>query len=65
MPHVPKIPGRGSSSSNARWDKHNSERRTKILDAAVELIEESAAGVEVSVKEIADRAGLARSVVYR
>ncbi len=65
MPHVPKIPGRSGSSSNARWDKHNSERRTKILDAAVELIEESAAGVEVSVKDIADRAGLARSVVYR
>lgn len=65
MPHIPKIAGRSSGSSNARWDKHNSERRTKILDAAVELIEENAAGVEVSVKDIADRAGLARSVVYR
>jgi AcrR family transcriptional regulator len=49
----------------ARWERHNSERQKRILTSAVELIEERAAGAEVSVQQIADRAGLAKSVVYR
>ncbi|WP_225726215.1 MULTISPECIES: TetR/AcrR family transcriptional regulator [unclassified Nocardia] len=48
-----------------RWREHNSERQTRILEAAVELLEENDPGVEVSIQQIAERAGLARSVVYR
>lgn len=55
----------GSTARESRWERHNSERQTRILTSAVELIEERAAGAEVSVQQIADRAGLAKSVVYR
>ncbi|MBF6237225.1 TetR/AcrR family transcriptional regulator [Nocardia otitidiscaviarum] len=48
-----------------RWQEHNTERQHAILAAAVDLIEEQDAGQEVSVREIAERAGVARSVVYR
>jgi AcrR family transcriptional regulator len=48
----------------ARWDRHKTERRVHILDAAVEVIEENgAAGFQV--QQIAERAGLARTVIYR
>jgi len=58
--------GRDSGSGHqARWEQHNSARRTVILHAAVELLEGSARGVDVSVQQIAKRAGLAKSVVYR
>lgn len=46
-----------------RWDEHKAERRDLILTAAIEMIREQ--GGEVAVQEIADRAGLPRSVVYR
>lgn len=36
-----------------------------ILESATELIEENALGAEVSIQQIAERAGLARSVIYR
>lgn len=49
----------------ARWERHNSERQKRILTAAVELLEARSAGSDVSVQQIADRAGLAKSVVYR
>lgn len=49
----------------ARWDAHNRERRTKILDAAVAVIEEGAPGEEFHVHQIAEKAGLNRTVVYR
>lgn len=49
----------------ARWDDHKRERRTAIIDAAIELIEQHAPGTEVHVQEIADRAGIARPVLYR
>ncbi|WP_306363507.1 TetR/AcrR family transcriptional regulator [Nocardia sp. CC227C] len=48
-----------------RWQEHNTERRHAILAAAVALIEEQDAAQEVSVQQIAERAGVARSVVYR
>ncbi|MEV6390022.1 TetR/AcrR family transcriptional regulator [Nocardia xishanensis] len=48
-----------------RWEEHNSARQTKILQSAVSLIEENEAGEEISIQQIAERAGLARSVVYR
>lgn len=48
-----------------RWDDHNAERRKQVLDAAVAVIEGLPAGAEVKVQQIADRAGLVRTVVYR
>jgi AcrR family transcriptional regulator len=54
-----------TSGHEARWEQHNSERRSRILRAAVELIEEAPAGTDVSVRQISARAGLAKSVVYR
>lgn len=49
----------------ARWDKHNQQRRLTILDAALEVIEEAPVGTEFHVQQIAERAGLNRTVVYR
>lgn len=49
----------------ARWDDHNAERRRQVLDAAVELLEELPPGSDVHVQQIAERAGLVRTVVYR
>lgn len=48
-----------------RWDKHNQARRQQILDAALEVIELGAPGDEYHVQQIAERAGLNRTVVYR
>lgn len=50
---------------SVRWHKHNVTRRSQILEAAIELIEEHPPGTEIRVQEIADRAGLVRTVVYR
>lgn len=52
-------------SGGHRWDEHNSTRQAQILEAAVALIEENGPTAEVSIQQIAERAGLARSVVYR
>ncbi|WP_194832056.1 TetR/AcrR family transcriptional regulator [Nocardia sp. XZ_19_369] len=52
-------------SGGQRWDEHNSTRQAQILAAAVALIEEHGPTAEVSIQQIAERAGLARSVVYR
>ena len=46
-----------------RWQQHNDERRRRIVEAAIELIEED--GPQVSLQAIGERAGLSRSVVYR
>lgn len=46
-----------------RWDAHKAQRRNEVLDAAVSAIEQD--GPTVGVKQIAERAGLPRSVVYR
>lgn len=48
---------------SSRWDEHNAQRRLDVLDAAIEAIERH--GVGVTVKQIADRLGLPRPVVYR
>ncbi len=49
----------------ARWDKHNQQRRQHILDAAIEVIGAAAPGAEFHVQQIAAQAGLNRTVVYR
>ncbi|MBB5912691.1 AcrR family transcriptional regulator [Nocardia transvalensis] len=49
----------------ARWQPHNAARRTQIIAAAIELLEESAPGADISAQQIAARAGLAKSVLYR
>ena len=48
-----------------RWDSHNAARRQHILDAAIAVLADSPPGAEVHVQQIADRAGLSRTVVYR
>lgn len=53
------------SGYEERWREHNDERRILVLQAAIELIEQSPAGSSISVAGIARRAGLAKSVVYR
>lgn len=63
VPHVP-LPGR-IDGRQQRWDRHNAERRGQILAAAVELIEELPVGSDIHVQQIAERAGLVRTVVYR
>ncbi|MFI5720152.1 TetR/AcrR family transcriptional regulator [Nocardia sp. NPDC051750] len=49
----------------ARWEQHNTERQRTILRAAVELLEEKPLGADIPVVQIAKRAGVAKSVVYR
>lgn len=49
----------------ARWQRHNEERRRAILEAATEVIADGAPGEEFHVQQIAERAGLNRTVVYR
>jgi AcrR family transcriptional regulator len=62
-------PGTGPATKKdgrqARWARHNEQRRQQIVSAAVELIGESEPGAEVHVQQIAERAGVNRTVVYR
>lgn len=48
-----------------RWERHNVERRAAILAAAIEVIEAAPSGDELHVAQIAERAGIGRTVVYR
>lgn len=63
MPHVPRVPG--PDGRQLRWAGHNEERRLHVLEAAVALLEEQPLGTELRVQQIAERAGLVRTVVYR
>ncbi|GAA2003873.1 MULTISPECIES: TetR/AcrR family transcriptional regulator [Nocardioides] len=49
----------------ARWDRHNQERRQQIIDAALAVIEAGEPGAEVHVQQYAEQAGLSRTVIYR
>lgn len=55
---------RPTDGRDERWAAHREERRNQILDAAIALIEEGG-GAEIHVRQIADRAGLGRPVIYR
>ncbi|GAF49376.1 TetR family transcriptional regulator [Rhodococcus wratislaviensis] len=46
-----------------RWEDHKAERRSRILEAAMDAINED--GPDVGVQQIANRADVPRSVVYR
>lgn len=48
---------------STRWDDHKAQRRERILQAAIATISES--GSDIGVAQIADAAGVPRSVVYR
>src|SRR4051794_14847241 len=68
MPHVPHVPRPrvpGIDGRSLRWENHNAERREHVLATAVELLEEQPPGADIHVQQIAERAGLARTVVYR
>ena len=55
----------GQDGRQARWDKHNQQRRLSILDAALEVLEAEPPGADFHVQQIAAHAGLNRTVVYR
>jgi AcrR family transcriptional regulator len=59
------VPPRPRDGRQARWDQHKEERRQQIIRAAIAVVEESGPGVEVHVQQIAERAGLSRTVIYR
>lgn len=61
--NVDTAPRPGPDGRATRWDDHKADRRDRILDAAMAAINEH--GTDVGVKQIAERAGLPRSVVYR
>lgn len=48
-----------------RWAEHKRARRQAILEAALEVIGETAPGEEIHARQIANRAGLSRTVLYR
>lgn len=69
MPEGPVAPVAPSSvrptrdGRSTRWDPHRRERRDRIVAAAVEAIEEH--GPDVLTAQIAQRAGVPRTHVYR
>ncbi|WP_203338484.1 TetR/AcrR family transcriptional regulator [Nocardioides limicola] len=56
---------KGEDGRRVRWEQHNQQRRQAVIDAAVAVIEAHPPGHEIHVQQIADRAGINRSVVYR
>jgi AcrR family transcriptional regulator len=54
---------RARDGRSTRWDPHRRERRVAIITAAIEAIEQY--GPDVLTAQIADRAGVPRTHVYR
>lgn len=48
---------------STRWNDHKEQRKARILDAALDAVNEG--GADVGVQQIAERADVPRSVVYR
>ena len=59
------VPGKVRDGRQARWTKHNEARKAQIIDAAIAVLEDEEPGTEFHVQQIAERAGLNRTVVYR
>ena len=59
-PEVDEPPRDGRST---RWDPHRRERRDRIIEAAIQAIEEH--GPDVLTAQIAEKAGVPRTHVYR
>lgn len=57
--------GNKSDGRQVRWQQHNDERRRRIVAAAISVIEESEPGADLQVQQIAERAGVGRTVLYR
>ena len=55
--------GQMRDGRSTRWDPHRRERRSAIIDAAIAAIEEH--GPEVLTAQIAEKAGVPRTHVYR
>lgn len=60
----PRIEGR-IDGRQLRWKLHNEQRRQQVIDAAVAVLEEVWPTAEIHVQQIADKAGINRSVLYR
>lgn len=58
-------PDAPTGGRRARWQPHNESRRERIIEALIELLEQTPPGAEVPVQRITERSGLAKSVVYR
>ena len=65
MPADLAAPGDRPDGGQRRWDLDKAERRRAVLAAAIALIEEAGPGEDVHVQQIAERAGLSRTVLYR
>lgn len=50
---------------HARWDDHREQRRRLILDAAADVVAGGPLGAELRLQDVAQRAGLVRTVVQR
>lgn len=48
-----------------RWAQHRRDRRQAVVDAAIEVIEQHRPGEAIHVQQIAERAGIHRTVLYR
>ncbi|NHN56356.1 TetR/AcrR family transcriptional regulator [Calidifontibacter sp. DB0510] len=48
-----------------RWQRHNADRRSHVLDCAIELIEAGDAGADLTMADVAARSGVGRTVLYR
>lgn len=55
----------GRDGRNARWDDHREQRRRHIVNAAIALVEKLPIGAELTLQDVADEAGLVRTVVQR
>lgn len=57
--------GSKADGRQLRWAKHRAERRQAVIDAAIAVLERHPVGETIHVQEIADRAGIHRTVLYR
>lgn len=60
MVEMPHVDGR-----QLRWQRHNEERRQRVIDAAIAVLEERWPAAEIRAQHIAEKAGINRSVLYR